>query len=375
MPPHSFPRERCYDRGAACVVLYVCESNCWGSWFQPPSRGIVYLLAPIRAELLRGGSACGGSRRTRRCSKNQIREELAEAAAGNLKFEIARGAVQPAEIHQQRNFGPGFRSFRREANIAQHTGHVGGAFFLDAGNARGYAFIAASPRAQRRFPLRAGKIGAMLDKARPARRGAWRDDSIVEPRGFVAFPAVQHLRQQLFAILKMPVEAAFADAEVARQQFNAHGFNSLGGKARERSTNPIVGLQWRRFKRGCGSHVVFYACRGTIPECNGRVKLRDCYDFKIASAAAKISGASPKPASQCTPASLRNQVSWRLAKRRVACWICRTASFSLSRPARCSRNCEYPMNWNGFASAGTPLAMSARTSSSHPAASIASVRA
>src|SRR5271170_5942702 len=297
MAPHSFPRERCYDRGAACVVLYICESNCWGSWFQPPSRGIVYPLAPIRAELLRGGSACGGSRRTRRCGKNQIREELAEAAAGNLEFEIARGAVQPAEIYEQRDFSPRFRRFRREANIAQHTGHVGGAFFLDAGDARGHAFVAASPRAQRSFPARAGKISAMLDEARPARRRVRRDDSIVEPGGFVAFPAVQHLRQQLFAILKMPVEAAFADAEVARQQFNAHGFDSLGGKARERSTNPIVGLQWRRFKRGCGSHVVFYVCRGTIPECIERVKLRDCYDFAIASAAATISGASPRQAS------------------------------------------------------------------------------
>src|SRR5271156_424311 len=326
-------------------------------------------------DLMRGGSARVSSRGTRRCGKNQIGEELAEAAAGNLELEMARGAAQPAEIHQQGDLSPRFRSFRRETDVAQNAGDMRGAFFLDAGNARSHTIIAASPRAQRRFPPRAGKISAMLHEARPPRRSLRRDDCIVEPRSLVAFPAVQHLRQQLLAILKMPVEAAFADAEIPRQQFDAHGFNSLGGKARKRGANPVVGLQWRRFKRGCGSHVVFYVCRGTIPECNGRVKLRDCYDFKIASAAAKISGASPKPASQCTPASLRNQVSWRLAKRRVACWICRTASFSLSRPARCSRNCEYPMNWNGFASAGTPLAMSARTSSSHPAASIASVRA
>ena len=76
-------------------------------------------------------------------------------------------------------------------------------------------------------------------------------------------------------------------------------------------------------------------CRETIPECIGRVKLGDCYNFAIARAAAKISGASPNPVSQCTPASLRNQVSWRFAKRRVACWIWWTASFSLRRPARC----------------------------------------
>src|ERR1700722_9822385 len=180
----------------------------------------------------------------------------------------------------------------------------------------------------------------MFDESRPARRGVWTEYGLVEPGGFVAFPTVQHLRQQLFAILKMPVEAAFADAEVTRQQFDAHGFNSLGGKARKRGANPIVGLQRRRFKRGCGSHVVFSVCRGKIPDRIERVKLRVCYEFTIARAAAEISGASPKPASQCTPDSLRNQVSWRLAKRRVACWICCTASFSFRRPARCSRNCE-----------------------------------
>src|ERR1700722_16366584 len=70
----------------------------------------------------------------------------------------------------------------------------------------------------------------MFDESRPARRGVWTEYGLVEPGGFVAFPTVQHLRQQLFAILKMPVEAAFADAEVTRQQFDAHGFNSLGGK-------------------------------------------------------------------------------------------------------------------------------------------------
>src|SRR5580658_7913173 len=180
----------------------------------------------------------------------------------------------------------------------------------------------------------------MFDEARPTRRSLRCGDRIVQPSSLVAFPAVQHLRQQLFAILKMPVEAAFADTEIARQQFDADGFNSLGGKARKRCANPVVGLQWRRFKRGCGGHVVFCVCRGTIPECDERVKLGDCYDSTSARVAAKISGASPKPGSQCTPASLRNQVSWRLAKRRVACWICCTASFSLRRPARCSRSCE-----------------------------------
>src|ERR1700691_263268 len=152
-----------------------------------------------------------------------------------------------------------------------------GAFFLDAGNARGHAFIATSPGAQRRFSPRAGKIGAMFDKALPPRRSLRCDNRIVQPSSLLSSPAVQPLRRQLFAILKMPVEAAFAHPEIARQQFDAHGFNSLGGKARKRGANPVVGLQWRRFKRSCGSHVVFSACRGTIPERNGRVKLRDCY--------------------------------------------------------------------------------------------------
>ena len=220
-----------------------------------------------------------GSGRTRRSGKNQIGKKLAEPAAGSLEFKIARGPVQPSKIHKQRNFSPGFGGFRRKTDVAQNTRHVGGAFFLDAADARTHSFIAASPRAQRRFPPRARKIGAMFDEARPTRGGVRSDDRIVEPRGFVAFPAVQHLREQLLAILKMPVEAALAHAEIAREQFDAHGFNSLGGKAREGSTNPIIGLQRRRLESGCSSHVVFYACRETIPECIERVKLRDCYDY------------------------------------------------------------------------------------------------
>src|SRR5580693_1726090 len=341
MAPQEIPRARCCDRGAACVVLIICAKLIAGVFGQSrQAKGIVYPLAVICAELMRADSARVRGGRTRRCSKNQIREELAKPAAGNLELQIARGAVQPAEIDEQRNFGPRFRRFRGETNVAQHAGNMRGTFFLDAGNARGHAFIAASPSPQSRFAARAGKIGAMFDKTRPPRRSLRRDNRIVQPRSLVAFPSVEHLRQQLFAVLKMPVETAFAHPEITRQQFDADGFNSLGGKARKRGANPVVGLQRRRFKRSCGSHVVFSVCRGTIPECVERVKLRDGYDFTIARAAAVISGASPKPGSQCTPDSLRNQVSWRLAKWRVACWICCTASFSLRRPARCSRSCE-----------------------------------
>src|SRR5277367_3329861 len=266
-------------RSGSCMRGPYLQANLIADFFDLSRQleGILYPLALICAELMRGDSARGGSRGTGGGGENQIREKLAEAAAGDLEFEIARGAVQPAKIDEQRDFGPRFRSFRREANVAQHAGNIGGAFFLDAGNARGDAFVAASPCAQRGFASRAGKIGAMFNEARPTRGSQWSDDRVVEPRSFVALPTVQHLRQQLFAILKMPVEAALADAEIAREQFDAHGFNSLGGKARKRGANPIVGLQWRRLKRGRGSHVVFYVCRGTIPECNGRVKLGDCY--------------------------------------------------------------------------------------------------
>src|SRR5271156_4146067 len=100
-------------------------------------------------DLMRGGSARVSSRGTRRCGKNQIGEELAEAAAGNLELEMARGASQPAEIHQQGDLSPRFRSFRRETDVAQNAGDMRGAFFLDAGNARSHTLIAASPRAQR----------------------------------------------------------------------------------------------------------------------------------------------------------------------------------------------------------------------------------
>src|ERR1700722_11940415 len=48
--------------------------------------------------------------------------------------------------------------------------------------------------------------------------------------------------------------------------------------------------------------------------------------YRAARAAARIRGSSPKPGSQWTSSSLRNQVPWRFEKRRVACWMRGTAS-------------------------------------------------
>ena len=84
----------------------------------------------------------------------------------------------------------------------------------------------------------------MFDETGPARSGAWSYNRRAQPFGFVAFPAFEHLREQFFAVLKMPVEAAFADAEVARQQFDAHRLDPFGGQPREGGADPVVRLQW-----------------------------------------------------------------------------------------------------------------------------------
>src|SRR5277367_3758291 len=139
----AFVSEGALLRSGSCMRGPYLQANLIADFFDLSRQleGILYPLALICAELMRGDSARGGSRGTGGGGENQIREKLAEAAAGDLEFQIARGAVQPAEIDEQGDFGPGFRSFRREANVAQHAGNMGGAFFLDAGNARGDALV------------------------------------------------------------------------------------------------------------------------------------------------------------------------------------------------------------------------------------------
>src|SRR5260221_9592473 len=51
-----------------------------------------------------------------------------------------------------------------------------------------------------------------------------------------------------------------------------------------------------------------------------------------------IAVSSPRPVSQCTSASRRNQVSWRLAYCRVPCWMAARASAKVTSPRRWLRN-------------------------------------
>jgi len=88
----------------------------------------------------------------------------------------------------------------------------------------------------------------MVNEARPARSRFGRDHGFVDPLNFVFFPAVEHFREKLLAILKVPVKTAFADAQITGQQFDTHRLHAFAGKARERGSNPIVGLERRRFQ-------------------------------------------------------------------------------------------------------------------------------
>src|ERR1700733_2367962 len=108
----------------SCIRRPSCKASCGNFWFEPPDGGNCIPVVPVHVELMWGNSARGRSRGTCRCSEKQIREELAEAAPGNLKLQIASGPVQPTEINQQRNLRPRFRSFRSKTNIAQHAGKM-----------------------------------------------------------------------------------------------------------------------------------------------------------------------------------------------------------------------------------------------------------
>jgi len=198
-------------------------------WARRDGSGDRWLLGGVV-----GGAVGGG--------EDQVGEKFVEGAAGILKIEIAGDAVEPAEIDEQRDFGPGFGGSGGEADGAEHAGDMGGAFFLDGGDARADAFVAAGPGAHGGFQSRELRVGAVVHEAGPAGGGFRGDHGFIEPVDFFSFPAVEHAAEKFFAILKVPVEAAFADAEVPGEQFDANGFNAFAGEAGERSSNPVVGL-------------------------------------------------------------------------------------------------------------------------------------
>ena len=164
-----------------------------------------------------------------------------------MEIEIAGDTVEPAEVDEERDFSPGLGGSWGEADGAEHAGDVRGAFFLDGGDAGRDAFVAAGPGAHGRFQTRQLLVSAVVHEAGPAGGGFRGDHGFIEPVDFFFFPAIEHAAEEFFAILKVPVEAAFADAEVAGEQFDAHGFNAFAGEARERSSNPVFGLQRRCF--------------------------------------------------------------------------------------------------------------------------------
>src|SRR5208283_1037572 len=140
-------------------------------------------------------------------------------------------------------------------HITQDAGNMRATLLFDCGDAICDTAVTPRPVTQRGFQTRALVIGASLYKASPSNSGSrvyLRRGS--QPLRFAAFPAAEHLREEVFAIAKMPVKAALTRAQIARQQFDADGFDTLGGETCKGSTNPIIGLKRRGTCWGCGRH-------------------------------------------------------------------------------------------------------------------------
>src|SRR5579862_5731867 len=88
----------------------------------------------------------------------------------------------------------------------------------------------------------------------------------------------------------------------------------------------------------------------------------------------RASSAPRSGSSHTISGSWRNHVSWRLASRRDSCLACETASASAISRRRYAAICLYPIVLRGGFSGEYPVSTNARTSSTRPAAIIASKR-
>jgi hypothetical protein len=119
--------------------------------------------------------------------------------------------------------------------------------------------ISPRPSAHRDFQAAYFGVGAAFDELSPAGGDAAAIRChLVEPFCFAFFPASKHFGDQVLAVTEMPIEAAFADGEVACEDFDADSVNPFGGKARETGKDPIVWMKRDGFDGRGASHTVAY---------------------------------------------------------------------------------------------------------------------
>src|SRR6185437_11245323 len=145
------------------------------------------------------------------------------------------------------------------------------------------------------------------------------------------FPSLQHRRQQILSVAKMPIKAPLTDSELFRKILNAYRFSAFAGKNSHRAANPIGAFQSGGMF-SISSHRVrlhlsirYRMVDIRIPDVMLRRQYRRVFsDYSLTApmsfrASAAVAGSSPNRSIQCTPRSLRNQVICRLAYCRVAC--------------------------------------------------------
>jgi len=217
-------------------------------------------------------------------------EEFAEAGARETEFGVARGAIEPAEIDEEREFGPSVGGFGSEADFAENAGDIESAFLFDGADAARDAIVAAGPAAESGFKTAALRFCAALDEFCPARGGA----SLVargflKPSDFFALPIVEDGIEEILAVAEMPIEAAFADAEIAGEKLDADGFDAVLGETDGCGANPVLRLERRGSNRGRGggSHEILKVRRDDTGA-RGRRQGRVIEKFWTAGGAKKI---------------------------------------------------------------------------------------
>ncbi len=150
------------------------------------------------------------------CGEYQIREKFTETSTRQPKFTVAGGAIQPTRIDQADHFGPRVGCIAGEADFAEYVRDNADSALLDIGNASCHSLIAPRPCAKRNFFADSVRFGAALDESRPP-SGCIRFFDFFrlfsgEPLRLGRLPRLEHLHKELVAIMKVPVEAAFADA-------------------------------------------------------------------------------------------------------------------------------------------------------------------
>jgi hypothetical protein len=134
-----------------------------------------------------------------------------------------------------------------KANFAKNARYYAGFALFYVSDAGCHSLVAPSPCANSNFFADSFRFGASFHESRPAGGGIrlFRGFGLLtgEPLRFGSLPCLEHLHEQFIAIAKVPVKTAFADAKVARQNFDSDRFDTVVRQPSDTGTNPVISVK------------------------------------------------------------------------------------------------------------------------------------